>query len=83
MLCREMAMGDKTQNPMGFYPIRVGYGSFSLPMGLLMGKKLDPVGWQVWVWGCNTQTCKPMSFLNPVHPSTTFHILLRYPKFLN
>jgi hypothetical protein len=54
-----------------------GYGSISLPMSLLMGKKLNPVGLWAWVWACSTQTRKPMGFLNPFHHRIVAQIILQ------
>ena len=52
---------------MGFTLLGQGYGSISLPMGSLIGKKLDPTGLWAWVWEYSTQTRKFMGFENPVH----------------
>jgi hypothetical protein len=40
----------------------------------MMGKNLNPVGLQVWVWDEGTQTRKPMGFYNPVQHTIAVHI---------
>jgi hypothetical protein len=40
-----------------------GFGSISLPMGLLMGSNRNPMGtWAAWICSSTTHTRKPMGF---------------------
>jgi hypothetical protein len=39
-----------------------GFGSISLPMGLLMGSNRNPTGTWAWVCSSTTHTRKPMGF---------------------
>jgi len=64
---------------MGFYSIRAWVWVNFSTMGLLMGKKLDPMGLWAWVWECSIQTRKPMGFVNPVHDRKVVYI---YPPNL-
>jgi len=57
------------------------HGLIFVPMGLLMGKKLDPAGLRAWVWKHITRTRKPMGFLNPVQPSTFLFYFTNYNVF--
>jgi hypothetical protein len=45
-----------------FALLRYGFGSISLPMGLLMGSNGNPTGTWAWVCSSTTHTRKPMGF---------------------
>jgi hypothetical protein len=48
--CRDGNGCPQPANPWVFAPLGCGYGSISRPMGLSMGKILDPAGLWAWVW---------------------------------
>jgi hypothetical protein len=64
----EMAMGtQKIEYPTGFTRYKDEYEIIYLPVGMLMGKNLYPLGRQVWVWVGTTHTCGPMGKIYPHH----------------
>jgi hypothetical protein len=55
--------GTRYPKPDGVFALLgYGFGSISLPMGLLMGSNGNPTGTWVWVCSSTTHTRKPMGF---------------------
>jgi hypothetical protein len=55
----------KPEYPTGFTRYEGGYGMISLPAGMLMGKKLYPLGRRVRVWVGTTHTRLPVGKIYP------------------
>jgi hypothetical protein len=63
--CRDGNGYPKPEYPMGFTRYEGGYGMISLPVGMLMGKNLYPLGRRVRVRVGTTHTRLPMGKIYP------------------
>jgi hypothetical protein len=59
-----------------FTPLGYGFGSIFIPMGLLMGINVYPMGSWVRVCSYSTQTREPVGFLKLTKPSAYCHFIL-------